>query len=100
MSETDKKKETAALLKRLRTEHEETVQRTQELIKEQNALRKPIRQALKDGPRTIPELAEATALPAEQVLWHVTAMKRRGIILEGDKDSDYYRYQLAAGGTS
>jgi len=100
MSDTDKKKETAALLKRLRTEHEDTVQRTQELIKEQNTLRKPIRQALKDGPRTIPELAEATSMPSTEVLWHVTAMKRRGIVVETDKDGEYYRYQLAAGGTT
>jgi predicted transcriptional regulator len=100
MSDKDKKKETAALLKRLRAEHEETVQRTQELIKEQNALRKPIRQALKGSARTIPELAEASNLPAEQVLWHVTAMKRRGLVVETGKDGDYYRYQLAAGGTS
>jgi predicted transcriptional regulator len=74
------------------------VQRTQDLIKEQNALRKPIRQALKDGgAQTIPQLAERTGLPAHQVLWHVTAMRKHDLVVEAGKDGDYYQYQLDSG---
>ncbi|MDY7107084.1 MAG: hypothetical protein SYC29_00450 [Planctomycetota bacterium] len=98
MSQAKDPKRNAQLLKTMREQRRETVQRTQELIKEQNALRKPIRQVLKDGgAQTVPQLAEKTGLPAHQVLWHVTAMKKRDLVVESGKDGDYYQYQLASG---
>ena len=101
MSDTKKAKSgSGALRKKLREEHAESVKRTQEHLKEQKAFRKPLQEALKDVPMTVPELAAITGQPSHEVLWHVTAMKRRGIVIETDKDGEYYRYQLAAGGTS
>jgi predicted transcriptional regulator len=89
--EAKKRSET---LKRLREDHRETVERTQVLLKEQNAIRKQIRQAMADGPKTIPEIVEATRLPGERVMWHVTAMKKYSLVAEVGMSDGYYQYQL------
>jgi predicted transcriptional regulator len=79
-------------LKRLRAQHAESVRRGQELIKQQNAMRRGIRRALQEGPRTIPELSEATGQPGPTVLWHVTAMRKRGDLVEAGMQDGYCRY--------
>jgi predicted Rossmann fold nucleotide-binding protein DprA/Smf involved in DNA uptake len=85
----------AALLKRLRKEHEETVARTQELLREQKAIRREICRAMGDHPRTVLEVAQATGLPSPKVLWHLTAMKTYGLVAEVGMCGEYYQYQLA-----
>ena len=95
---TDKKedaKKRVAMLKRLREEHKETVAQTQALLKEQQAIRKQIRQAMGPGPKTVPEVAEATGLPADRVLWHDTAMKKYDLVREVGMSGEYYQYELA-----
>jgi predicted transcriptional regulator len=95
VSDSESKKQRGRFLKGLREQHRDSVQRTKDLIKEQNAIRKPIRRAMKSGPKTIPELAEATELPADTVLWHVTAMKKHGLVVEVGMCGEYYQYQLS-----
>jgi predicted transcriptional regulator len=94
---TDKEaaRQRTALLKRLREEHAESLARTQELLKEQQAFRKQLRQAMKGGAKTIPEIAAASGLPSEQVLWHVAAMKKYDLVRETGKQGNYYQYALA-----
>ena len=92
---TDKKedaKKRVAMLKRLREEHKETVAQTQALLKEQQAIRKQIRQAMGPGPKTVPEVAEATGLPVDR---HVTAMKKYDLVREVGMSGEYYQYELA-----
>jgi predicted transcriptional regulator len=84
-----------ALLKRLRGEHAESLARTPELLKEQQAFRKRLRQAMKEGAKTIPEIAAASGLPSERVLWHVAAMKKYDLVREVGKQENYYQYELA-----
>jgi predicted transcriptional regulator len=94
---SDKKegaKSRAALLKSLREKHKVTVERTQTLLKETNAVRKRIREAMESEPRTVPEIAEGTGLPADQVLWHVTAMKKYDLIRDVGMSGEYYQYEL------
>ena len=62
--------------------------------KEQHSIEKRIRDALKHGARTIPELAEAVSMPSEQVLWYVMAMKRYGKVAESGQAGHYFRYSL------
>jgi hypothetical protein len=89
--EAKKRSET---LKRLREDHRETVERTQALLKEQNAIRKQIRQALADGPKTIPEIVDATQVPGEHLMWHIIAMKKYNLVAEVGMSGSYYQYQL------
>jgi hypothetical protein len=95
MSNKEDAKKRTAMLKRLREEHRDTVERTQDLLKEQNAIRKRIRQAMTGGPKTVPEVAEATGMPGDQVLWHITAMKKYDLIVEIGMDGEYFQYDLA-----
>lgn len=95
MSTKEDAKKRAILLKRLRAEHQETVERTQALLKEQKAVRRQICQPMRDGPKTIPELAEHTGIPAHEILWHITAMKKYDLIVETGMCGEYYLYQRA-----
>ena len=56
--------------------------------------RKKIIQALADGPRTVPELAEAVAMPSHEVLWKLMGMKKYGLVVEGEERDSYYEYAL------
>jgi len=95
MSEKEKAKERMEILKRLREERKESVEKTQAYLKEQQAIRKQLREAMKGGPKTIPDIAEATQLPSSQVLWHVMSMKKYDLVREVGMDAEYYQYQLA-----
>ncbi|MGD8815390.1 MAG: hypothetical protein PVI78_13035 [Anaerolineales bacterium] len=95
---TDKKEEAksrADMLKSLREEHKETVAQTQALLKHNNAIRKQIREAMKSGPMTVPEVAEATGLPSDRVLWHVASMKKYDLVREVGMSGEYFQYELA-----
>jgi seryl-tRNA synthetase len=94
MSTKEDAKKRTETLKRLREEHERTVERTQVLLREQNSIRKQIRQAMADGSKTVPELTAATQLPGEVVMWHITAMKKYNLITEIGMSGSFYQYQL------
>jgi predicted transcriptional regulator len=95
MSQKEASKKRVELLKRLREEHADTVAQTQERLKAQNAIRKQIRNALEAGPKTVPEVAQETSLPSDQVLWHITAMKKYDLVIEVGMREEYFEYQLA-----
>lgn len=56
--------------------------------------RKQITEALRKGAATVPELARQAGLPADQVLWHVTAMKKYGAAQEAGPEGDYVKYEF------
>jgi len=93
MTTKEDAKKRGILLKRLREEHKETVTRTQTLLREQKAIRRVICQPMRQEPKAIPELAELTGIPADQILWHVTAMKKYGLVIESGMCGEYYLYQ-------
>jgi predicted Rossmann fold nucleotide-binding protein DprA/Smf involved in DNA uptake len=84
-----------ALLKQLRDQHAESVERTRALLKEQQTIRRQICQQLRSAPKTVPEIAAATGLLAQDVLWHVTAMKKYDRIVEVGQCGEYYQYAMA-----
>ena len=94
MSTKEDAKKRTETLKRLREDHEQTVERIQALLREQNSIRKQIRQVMADGPKTVPELTAATQLPGEVVMWHITAMKKYNLIAEIGMSESFYQYQL------
>jgi predicted transcriptional regulator len=94
MSNREDAKKKAEMLKRLRDDYKDNVARTQVLLKEQKAIRGQICQAMRDAPKTVPEVARATSLPADQVLWHITAMRKYDLVAEAEMCGEYYTYQL------
>lgn len=95
MSTKEDAKKRATLLKSLREEHKDSVARTQAWLKELKAIRKQLSQAIEEEAKTVPEIAELTGIPADQVLWHVTAMKKYDLVVETGMCEEYYQYQLA-----
>ena len=87
----------AALLKRLRQKRGETVAVPQGFLKEQKRIHREICRALREQPRTVPEVAGATNLPAHEVLWHITALRKYGQVVETGQAGDYYLYQTTKG---
>ncbi len=94
MSKEESKKR-ADMLKRLREKHQDTVARAQARLKEQKAIRRQICQAMRGAPKTVPEVAETAGLPADQVLWHIIALKKYDLAVETGMCGEYYLYQLA-----
>ena len=94
MTTKEEAKKRTILLKRLREEHKETVTRTQALLKEQKAIRKQICQTMREQPKTVPEVADSTGMPNDQLLWHITAMKKYNLIAEIGMGESFYQYQL------
>jgi predicted transcriptional regulator len=92
----DIKKKRTEMLVEMRKEHRETVQKAQELLKAQQSTRKTLERALLGGSHSVPQLAQATNLPVHEVLWHVAAMKKYGVVAEAgtDESGDYYLYRL------
>lgn len=88
-------KQRTAALRQVRDQHQETVERTRARLKEQQAVRRQLCQQLRGGPKIVPEIAEATGLPAHEVLWHITAMKKYDVVKEVGQCGEYYQYAMA-----
>ena len=84
----------AMALKMLRQERQESIARAKAAIKEQNQIISAIRKALAGEGKTIPELAAAVDMATDVVLKYVATLKRYGIVAEGAKDGDYFKYEL------
>jgi len=85
----------AQLLKRLREQHQETVKATQAHLKATQTIRRKITAAMKGKALTIPELATTAELAPDQVLWHIAALRKYGLVAEAGQEDGYYRYTLA-----
>jgi predicted transcriptional regulator len=81
------------MLKRLRKQHADSVARTQMLYKEQRRIQQEICKIIRDTPKTVPDVAKDSGLPTHEVLWHLTAMKKYGIVVETGMCGDYPLYQ-------
>jgi predicted Rossmann fold nucleotide-binding protein DprA/Smf involved in DNA uptake len=66
-----------------------------EVIRDEMFMRKQVLQALSDGPRTVPEIAEAMGSPVHEVMYWVMAARKYGLVAEvKDPDDDYFQYAL------
>lgn len=95
-TEKEKARQRTRLLADLREQHRESVKAAQVMLKEQKSNRKAISRTIQGGPKSVPQIAEATGMPAHEVLWYVAAMKKYGLIKEEglDEDYEYYLYSL------
>ncbi len=81
------------MLKRLREVHKETVKSTQQLLKEQKRIQQVMCQALRERPKTIPEIAQEVEMPTHEVLWYISSYKKYGIVKESGMCGDYPLYE-------
>ena len=68
----------------------------QEIVHDEMIMKDRIAKLLKDGPQTIPELAEAMGYPSHEVTIWLFAMRRYGEVeVVGKPDVDgYFKYAL------
>jgi hypothetical protein len=92
-SEKDKQAKKEAL-KKLRELRKQAIAGAVLRMKEQKKAMDAIREQLKEGGRTVPELAEGAGLKTSEAMWIVATLKKYGEIAEGDKDGGYFRYTL------
>jgi predicted transcriptional regulator len=60
----------------------------------QTSIIKKIKESIENVSKTIPEIAQITNIPSHEVLWYLMAMKKYGIVIEGDEQEGYYQYTL------
>lgn len=68
-----------------------------EVLRDELYMRDRIIGLLREGPKTVPDLAEALDHPSHEVMRWIMAMRRYGTIVEMPKNraDDYYQYTLA-----
>jgi hypothetical protein len=67
-----------------------------EKVKEFGRINREIMKAMKDEPRTIPQIAEMTGLETNIVTYHLMTLVKYGKLEAGDIDDmdEYYYYKL------
>ncbi len=68
-----------------------------ERLKTFNRIKKAIKEALKDGPKTVPQVAEKTGLSLQETNWYLMTLRKYGEIVTGELDDmdEYFTYKLA-----
>jgi len=94
--ENTPKQQKADDMKALRLACKKRIERVSDRVREQKKSLKAIRAQLENTACTVPELATATGMATDVVLWYVAAMKKYGRIAEAEKDDGYYRYAWIA----
>ena len=93
MSKQEAAKQRIQVLKRLRTEHAETVKYAQGLLKEQKQVQKLICQSIREKAKTVPEIASEVEMPTHEVLWYLTAFKKYDLVCEEGMCDEYVLYR-------
>jgi Fic family protein len=88
------KNEKKEALKQLRKQRSSTIERIRKMNKAQNADIKNISEQLQTGSKTVPEIAKVIDMPSSQVLLYLAGLMEYGFVAEGEKDGDYFRYEL------
>ena len=93
MTDREAARKRSAILKALRTDHAETVARTQALLKEQKRVQKLVCQSIREKAKTVPEIAAEIQMPTNEVLWYLTGYKKYDIVIEEGMCGDYVLYK-------
>ena len=82
----------------LRTRHGGMSKPLRDYLTERQRVKKAIKAALADGPRSVPDIARACEIAPPQAMWHVMAMRRYGEVVEEGERDYYVLYALNAKG--
>jgi predicted transcriptional regulator len=64
--------------------------------KQLKAARKAITKLLGEKPATVPQIAAALSMASDEALWHITGMRKYGLVAETGEEDDYVLYALIA----
>ena len=67
-----------------------------EVMRDEMLMRDRVLATLRDGPKTVPEIAEAIGSPVHEVMYWVMAIRKYGHLKESKEpnEDDYYQYML------
>jgi len=67
-----------------------------EELKQFNRMKRTIRQALSEGPLTIPQLADKLSISRAEATYYVMSLRKYGLITAGEQDDmdEYFFYHL------
>jgi hypothetical protein len=88
------KKDRKEAMKQLRRSRSKWIKKASAAVKSQKKSLKLIKEHLGKGDGTVPEIADATGIATQEVLWFMAALKKYGEIVEAEKDNGYFRYAL------
>jgi predicted Rossmann fold nucleotide-binding protein DprA/Smf involved in DNA uptake len=79
-----------------RSSMDNRVRDPREIMRDEMIMRDKVLDALRDGPRTVPEIAEAIGYPVHEVMYWVMAARKYGYVEESKEpnEDDYYQYAL------
>jgi predicted transcriptional regulator len=60
----------------------------------QNNILKNIKESITNTYRTVPEVSQLTKIPSHEVFWYLMALKKYGMVNEGEERDGYYEYIL------
>lgn len=91
----DKKSRATRTLDLVKKERQATTE-VKENLKHFNRMKRAIRQALEEGPLTIPELADKLETDRAEVTYHLMSLRKYGLVTAGEQDDmdEYFYYQL------
>jgi predicted Rossmann fold nucleotide-binding protein DprA/Smf involved in DNA uptake len=87
-------KKIAEQLKKLNELRGPVPQSLRDYVAAQSKAQQAILKALKEGPKTAPELAAAAGLPQDKALWHLSALRKYGKIGEVAGRGEYPKYEV------
>ena len=91
------KEKIAEQLKKLNELHGPVKQELRDRVAAQGKAQRAIMDALKEGPKSVPELAAATGLAADTVLWYLTGLRKYGRVEDIPGRGVYPKYTVKNG---
>ena len=64
--------------------------------KQRISARKAIKKFLQAEPASVPQIAAAVGIPADEAMWQIAGMRKYGMVSETGEDGDYVLYALVA----
>jgi hypothetical protein len=81
-------------IKKFKERHGPVKKELLEWIRKTNTSMAAIRKAVKEGPKTVPEISAASGIASHEILWFVSAMRKYGELVIAGDESGFKKYGL------
>lgn len=82
-----------AVMKSLREQRKTAVGRAKKNVKHTSEQLRKIKSEIAEKACTVPQIAQATRISADRVLYYIATLKKYGLVMEDAKDGDYFTYR-------
>ncbi len=92
---SEDKKGAIEALKKLRESRKPSIQAATTRMKACKKAIEAVKDQMRKGARTVPEIAAATGAATAETLWAIAALKKYGQVVEAEKEGSYFKYALS-----